>query len=272
MNEETLRHWIDSVNGKLYPPGTARDTLGSPRVKDELAFTVGLVHSHRFAFFFWSEFEQKFSASGPAANTSRPILVSIDSHNDCGTLGMLNTRQDELETLDRSRFTDVGLFCWLRLPRNNDGHILPALYLNFFSDALILLKQDSGGADITVCDTGGHNHQVKIFHQPRELIEQLAKSGSTPVYLDIDTDYFVSSDSSDVIGAGQLVSDDEIRDIISLKRPFMNTIFKKLAGLTIALEPRYCGGIKNSFKVLNILDEELFGGTLFTDECRWNYQ
>ena len=39
--------------------------------------------------------------------------------------------------------------------------------------------------------------------------------------------------------------------------------------LTIALEPKYCGGLLNSLHLLDILNREFFDGTLCTQSCNW---
>ena len=51
----------------------------------------------------------------------------------------------------------------------------------------------------------------------------------------------------------------------------MSNIWSDLVGMTVALEPQWCGGLKNSLHVLNILNEEFFGSTLGEGHtCCWN--
>ena len=84
-------------------------------------------------------------------------------------------------------------------------------------------------------------------------------------------DFFVTSESlRGDWGAEELKSDSEIRSLLSLDNLFMSSIFERIVGLTVALEPEYCGGLMNSLKILDILNQEFFDGTLLTDKCKWN--
>lgn len=268
LNEETLKQWLADVRGLLYPPGTACDIVESPRFKNEMSCNIGLVHSHRFAFYFWSNFSKQYSERKITSSRSKPLFVSIDYHNDVGFENELNKR--ETEEINESNNLWLSLYCWLMLPPLNDGHILPALYLNYFSDAYILLKSEfyNKKGDV-VYDKNNKKHSIKYFEEPNELIGELEKFSDHQIYLDIDLDYFVTKESADYPG-GKLVPIDEIKSILSLKEPLMKILHPNLVGLTIALEPEYCGGMKNSLQVLSILNKEFFSGSLFTGKCKWN--
>ena len=270
LNEKTLRQWLERWNngGSPYPPGTEIEFVESPKYKNEMSCNIGLVHSHRFAFYFWSTFSKQYSERKMTSSLSKPLFVSIDYHNDVGRENELN--KTELEEINKSNDLWLSLYCWLRLPLNNDGQILPALYLNYFSDAYILLKRESHNFNyMDISDKNNKTHSIKYFEEPNELIGELEKFSDHPIYLDIDLDYFVTKDSADYPG-GKLVPIDDIKRILSLREPLMKILHPSLVGLTIALEPEYCRGMKNSLQVLSILNEEFFSGSLFTGKCKWN--
>lgn len=234
-----------------------------------MACTIGLVHSHRFAFYFWAKFNEEYSKKNLSLTHNKPILVSIDFHNDSGVESDFN--KEEIKEINISDDVELGLYCWLRLHALNDGHILPALYLEFFSDVYILLKQNLDIRESRqILDKNSNEHLVKYFKTSDKLVEELRKARNHPIFLDIDLDYFVIKDDANIMGAGNLVPMQEIRDILGLKTPLLKTIYQNLVGLTVALEPEYCGGMNNALQALKILNEEFFCGSLFTDKCKWN--
>jgi hypothetical protein len=42
-----------------------------------------------------------------------------------------------------------------------------------------------------------------------------------------------------------------------------------LRGMTIALEPTYCGGLTECFRAMSIISETLFDGSLLGDRVDW---
>lgn len=263
LDEKTLMQWLQGWKnrGSLYPPGIVSDFVESPNC------TIGLVHSHRLVFYFWSNFNKKYSEGRATSTQNRPLFVSIDFHNDSGVERDFD--KAEIEGISTSDDLALSLYCWLRLPPGNDGQILPALYLNSFSDAYILLKKKFYRKCEDVYDKNNKRHSIKYFKKLDELIVELQQISGHPIYLDIDLDYFVTKDSGDYRG-GKLVPDDEFRNILKLKRELMKILYPNLVGLTIALEPECCGGMKNSLHVLSILNGEFFCGFLFTEKCNWN--
>ena len=125
MNEHTLKKWLEKERGLLYPPGTETGFVESPKLKNIMACTIGLVHSHRFAFYFWSKFNEKYSKNSLSLTHDMPVLVTIDFHDDSGVESDFD--KEEIKEIDISDDVELGLYCWLRLRALNDGHILPAL-------------------------------------------------------------------------------------------------------------------------------------------------
>ncbi len=64
------------------------------------------------------------------------------------------------------------------------------------------------------------------------------------------------------------------KDILSLldaNSDLMKWIFERMKGMTIATEPKWCGGLSNSNKIYNILDTALFHPQLFSKRAVWKH-
>ncbi len=64
----------------------------------------------------------------------------------------------------------------------------------------------------------------------------------------------------------QLYEDDRIQEIINPNKDFFQYLLKHLEGITLATEPRYCGGVRNSNHILKIILDQLF-----TQEMKWKH-
>lgn len=266
MDTNRISKWIEDVNGWIDPPGCESSFVSRP-VHGNGCCIVGIVHEHRFAFYFWG-------LHSIDKNSPHATLISVDAHDDVGVPN--EVIPDDLDNLNINNRTELGLFSWLRLRSLNDGHILPALYLNFFSDVYVLLNERKNSAAFKSSrpeqkqrDSNGRIHSVKFYQNSENLLYDLPKD--CPVFLDIDLDYFAIDNPSagSVHGSENLVPDAEIRSFLSINGPLLGPILNRIVGLTIALEPKYCGGLVNSLHILDILNQELFEGTLCTDSCKW---
>ncbi len=266
MNTNRIAKWLKDVNKWLNPPGCESSFVSLP-VHDSGCCTVGIVHEHRFAFYYWSLYS--IDNSSPHA-----VLISIDAHDDVGVPS--EVIRDDLDNLNIRNRIELGLFAWLRLRSLNDGHILPALYLNFFSDVYILLNSREDSAAFKTShtaqqqkDRNGRIHTVRFYQNSKELLSDLPSD--CPVFLDIDLDYFAvdNPNAGSVLGSEDLIPDADIRSTLSIDGHLLGPILSRIVGLTIALEPEYCSGLVNSLHVLDILNQELFEGTLCTNSCEW---
>ncbi len=265
MSTKRITKWCSNIDERLDPPGCETEFVSLPSGKKGCC-TVGIVHEHRFAFFFWGLYSHDRGKKSPS------VLITLDSHNDVGAPN--EVIPDDLDNLNIDNHTELGLFSWLRLRSLNDGHILPALYLNFFSDVYVLNKPEDlvfqpANSQTEHYDCKGNKHTVKFYRQADQLLQNL-QSG-VPVYLDIDLDFFTTTNpqAGSRLGSERLLSDNEIKAILSLKGPFMAQLLDRIVGLTIALESKYCGGLLNSLHLLDILNCEFFDGTLCTQSCNW---
>jgi len=266
MDTNRITKWFEDFDGYLPPPGCESSFVSIPG-HDRGCCTVGIVHEHRFAFYFWG-------LNSIDTNSPHSVLISIDAHDDTGVPS--EVIPDDLDNLNVHNRKELGLFSWLRLRSLNDGHILPALYLNFFSDVYVLLndREDSAAfktspTEQKQIDRDDNIHTVKFYQNQESLLCDLPKD--CPVFLDLDLDYFAveNTEAESVLGSENLIPDSEIRSFLSTDGPLLGSVSDRIVGMTIALEPRYCGGLVNSLHVLDILNHELFDGTLCRNSCKW---
>lgn len=265
MDAKRIEKWLKDIDGGLNPPGCESSFVSHPSHNKGVC-TVGIVHEHRFAFYFWGLYSLEKKSSS--------VLITIDAHDDVGVPD--EVVPDDLDNLHIQDRLELGLFAWLRLRGLNDGHILPALYLDFFSDVYVLLngREDSPAfknlrTAQQQMDRNGRMHTVKFYQDSGKLLNDLPPD--CPIYIDIDLDFFSVSNpqAGSVLGSENIVSDEEIKSTLSVDGPLLRYLFDRIVGLTIALEPEYCGGLVNSLHVLDILNQELFEGTLCTNSCKW---
>lgn len=271
MDITRISKWINSAREGLPPSGC--ETVHTTQPGNERGCcTVGIVHEHRFAFYYWALYSHEKGKNG-----TRPVLITLDSHDDVGVPGEVDI--DDLDNLHIGNRTELGLFAWTRLRRLNDGHILPALYLNFFSNVYVLMNNDDDSENFKLfqeeqqqLDRDGNLHKVKYYQRLDQLLNDLPPD--TPVFLDIDLDFFVNDNPEErsLSGSEQLKSDGLISSFLSIDGPLLEPLLNRIVGLTIALEPSCCGGLLNSLHALDILNREFFDGTLCTHECEWKKQ
>lgn len=279
MNQSLIRDLLKKGQGVLTPPGCFSDFVRHPS-KQNKAVEVATVQEHRFAFYYWLRwhFERISSKRKPATmdDPSPPDLLTVDWHDDVGVDDDCNPKN--LKRLNPRNSTELGLFCWLGLHRLNDGHILPAAYLNAVGDVHVILKQHALDREeypeknvSLFPDRFGYEHVIRYYSSPEEFLEWNENSPHHSTIFDLDLDYFTKYDDDDHPEgfAADLVPDDEIRQLLDPVGEFMQWVKPRLAGMTIALEPEYCGGISNCFHLLNMVSDTLFDPPLFREGCNW---
>lgn len=60
----------------------------------------------------------------------------------------------------------------------------------------------------------------------------------------------------------------DVHKLLSANNPTISWIFKRLAGITIATEPEFCGGLKKSNYFLRIIEDLYFTPSLFYKELQ----
>jgi hypothetical protein len=262
MQKQDITAWLPEQGRILDPPGCAIVFAPRPGGSEGIC-TVGIVHEHRFAFCFWADYARK-------NEQTPPLLLTLDSHNDVG--GPCDVPSTtELNSLPLSDSTVVSLYAWLQLRALNDGHIYPALHLRFFADVYVYLPKLSNlhRKRRQHEDRFGEPHGVFCFSNEHALLEALPDYGD--IYLDIDLDFFARGNNDPGRDPRSAIPWplQNIRRFFRSKTGLIQKVLPRVVGMTIALEPRYCGGFVNSLRILDAVNQELFGGTLGTTKTTW---
>jgi len=248
----------------LRAPGTYYQILAHP-FDPEQGIEVAIVQDHRFAFSYWQKW-----GSQKQTGDSIPALVSLDWHEDLA--GPAESEKEQLRSLDLTNNHSVALFCWEKLNPLNDGHIKAAAYLDLIGDIHILRKQAPNCIDESFESAARAIHLVRCYGTVRELLGELERGDYSDVYFDIDLDFF--TESPDPCGGGKdlrLAEDAEVEAILEPTGQFMQWLFPRMRGMTIATEPEFCGGMSNSNKLYSIVDRTLFSAPLLGDSCKWKH-
>lgn len=238
------------------PPGTYSETIPHPGIADR-NIEKAIIMEHRFAFFFWMKWRSRLQDEG-LITQSGPTLISIDWHRDLAPTP--EKLKESLLKLDPSNLSEVSNYVWARFDQTNDGHIGCATWLNIVGDVILL--ENSGGErqDIFV-DHEGNDHTVYEFQEFSRFQEFILRRNDPHIFFDIDLDYFIHGKGSQQYSENfDRYSTGEIKEIIDLQHPLFNHILPTIEGMTIALEPGYCGGITNSCKIMEVVHSQLFDG------------
>lgn len=246
----------DVVN--LMPPGTYLEALEHPSGDSSKSVEMAIFKEHRFAFYFWSRWTNKLGKQ------CAPTLITIDWHRDLAPPS--DTETEALELLDLSDEDKVSEFIWSKLNTHNDSHLLSAAYLNIIGD-IILLKNYGDSSENEYGDSFGNKHRIREFRNFEDFENAVLADDSKHAYLDLDLDFFVKGKVySHQLEEVNPYSREEIAEIIDPESPLFKHIFKNLKGITIATEPRYCGGILKSHHILEAVLQQLL-----TDEMKWKH-
>jgi hypothetical protein len=266
VNTNPMAELLKKMCHPISPPGCTSDFIDHPTRRDK-AVEIGVVLQHRFAFFYWLKWRaQREPLLQP------PNLLTIDWHDDVG--GDCDFTPHQIRQLDPRDVNELSLFCWAGLRSLNDGQIAPAQYLNAIGDVYVILKQfkeekKTKDRHRTQLDKNGRAHQIYYYDTPDDFLRAHATDPAHPLILDLDLDYFTSEANSGEHGDQKRVSDREIKKVVSLDRPLMRWILPRLDGFTIALEPKYCGGVGNCAHILNVVSSTLCDPPLLSAGMKW---
>ncbi|MDF7820181.1 hypothetical protein P1X15_21355 [Runella sp. MFBS21] len=248
----------------IIPPGSSKQILSHPLKKGK-AVELAIFQDHRYAFFFWSQWNRKQKFLSP------PCLISLDWHQDL--CFPCETEKELLSSLNRSDDGEVAFFCWAKLAGNNDGHILSAAYLNLIGNIYVHCRQgkyDQDWEDEELIDIHGNKHTIKKFRTFEELEEHILSSNEKKVYFDIDLDFFTFNNPYNGKGTKfTYMKVKEIKNLLSFERPLIHWTLERLAGWTIATEPEHFGGLLKSNRILETINSIYFKPGLFTNNCDW---
>jgi hypothetical protein len=282
MNENLLRKLLDRAHVPI--PG---DSSFLSSVERNRAIETAVIHHHRLAFYYWVRWTTKDWTISLPKDELAPDLVTVDWHDDVGCeadcvfdeLRLLVDRLEVdnvhdsacLEDAARRRQTSensVAGYSFLGLRSLNDGHIYPAQYLNALGNVYVLYKQGRKQIE-QMTDQFGQQHETHYFTKLGDLVKKLDKS-PRPTYFDLDVDYFFKESRGKIQGAEVMVPEEEIRSLLDLQDGLPAHILSRpLRGMTIALEPTYCGGLQGCFRAMSVICETLFEGSLLGHEVDW---
>ncbi|MDB5012825.1 MAG: hypothetical protein JWQ25_1027 [Daejeonella sp.] len=254
LNEKFIKHI-----SFLEPPGCMREILVHPLYRDS-CIELALFQEHRFAFYYWLKWTNELAGEIPS-------LVSFDWHQDLSP--PYQDELSELKKLDTKNKGEVGLYTWTKLSHNNDVQIRAALLLNKIKDIYVICRQDVGRKPKEVItDFYGNEHTIRIFRDTNDFDAQLPKIQDQKIYLDIDLDYFTYGNPTSVKSPYSprrytYMKKSDVQILFSVQNPTIAWILKRMAGLTIATEPEFCGGLKKSNFYLKIIEELYFTPSLF---------
>lgn len=245
----------------LAPMGAYESILENPFTKD--AIEVAVFHEHRIAFYYWALWTTGIKYGEPRI-LPPPALVSFDWHEDTAVPDEIE--QQELQKLNLEIPSEIAFFSWAMLHPHNDGHILSAAYLNLIADIFLVRKQENHG-DLPLVDMFGNTHHVHSFDNVKDMFNALKNhTGVDKVYFDIDLDYF--TESPDSCGGGPeltLVPEDEIITTLDPQSDLMKFILPRLVGMTIAIEPEFCGGYSSAMDIYQTVEKTMFNGQLLSE-------
>lgn len=242
----------------LIPPGTYLETLAHPS-GDSRSMELAIFKEHRFAFYFWNRWNNSLEPKQPS-----PTLITIDWHRDLAPPS--DDEKEALNQLDLAEEDHVSAFIWSKLNTHNDSHLLSAIYRNIIGD-VFLLKNYGDASESVYEDCEESNHRILEFKHIKNLEDALSQRQDERYILDLDLDYFVKSKVySHQLDEVEPYTREEIAEIIDPGSELFQELFQKLEGITIATEPRYCGGILKSNRILEHVLQ-----LLFNDELKWKH-
>ncbi|MES2382154.1 MAG: UPF0489 family protein [Bacteroidota bacterium] len=250
----------------IVPPGSDKQILSHPTLENEVV-ELAIFQEHRYAFFYWLKWTRKQKTTHP------PCLVSLDWHQDLCVPS--DTEKQWLSELDQSSDGEVAIFSWTKLAGNNDGHILCAAYLNLIGNIYVLCRQgafDNDWEDEKLTDIKGNIHHIKKFRTYEALEKHLLTTTEKQVFFDIDLDFFTINNPYNGKGSKfTYVTKEQIINMLSTDTLLIKWIFARLAGFTIATEPKHCGGLSKSNKLLDIINKIYFKSDIFNEDCDWRH-
>ncbi len=241
----------------MMPPGTYLEQLPHPGGEEPKELEIAIFKEHRFAFYFWNRWKEFGNRD------SAPSLATIDWHRDLAPPSA--KARDELDELDLSDPKEIAEFMWSDLDTHNDSHLLSAAYLNLVGD-VCLLKNYGTPQESDFTDSYGNRHRIREFTNLRDFEDGVLKKDGAWI-LDIDLDFFVKGKvQSHQLKDVHIYGDREIGEVIDGESPLFRHLFPRLEGITIATEPRYCGGILKSNHILKMALRQLL-----TEDLRWKH-
>lgn len=278
MNLSLARDILKRIQGVLDPPGCCSDLVEHPApwMAKRMAIEVGVVIEHRFAFYYWLQTKKKlqydrhFRAWIEEQDFRPPDLLTMDWHDDVG--GECDFIESELRRLNQRDENEVGFFCWAGLRSLDDGHIAPAMWLNAVGNVYVVAKQHDNPEtqNTAFTDRYGREHAVFYFAKPDEFVECWNETSSDEGLIwDLDLDYFTDAEEVPDQRYTPMLSDEDIAELLDPEQDWVQAVLANLRGITVALEPKYTGGLSRSCHLFKQWEKAFFQIPLFDKRAAW---
>ncbi|MGM0546568.1 MAG: hypothetical protein ACQEST_07585 [Bacteroidota bacterium] len=236
------------------PPGTHLEEIAHAADPDR-SIEKAIIMEHRFAFFFWMKWRNQLT-DGSVLQQPAPTLVTIDWHRDLAPVP--DDQKEKLKQLDQENLSDVSNYVWAQLDQTNDGHLFCAAWLDLIGD-IILLQNTTGYQESTFVDKEGKEHGVYEFRDFERFQDFMTTRDDKNIFFDVDLDYFIHGKGKHHYSDDfSRYSDKEIKELIDPNHPIFQYIMPRTDGITLALEPGYCGGIVNACQIMDVFHSQLF--------------
>ena len=248
-----------------YPPNCLSAFYMHPNGSN-YAIEISVFNEHRFAFYYWSIWQNK------KKKTSTPSLVTFDWHQDL--LSPEECQKPDLRKLNIEDTFELTFYTTHKLRPLNDSHILSAAYLDLIDDIYVLCKQGTFERDFDneeLIDRNGKKHIIRKFRDTKSLYESIQENNVQEVFFDLDLDYFVKDCNLEFDVEVEHLSNKEIQNTIDCNSDLIKFIFERTIGITIALEPKYTGGLNKSLELLNIVSSNWFTRPFGMNNSKWRH-
>lgn len=263
-----------NMAGNIPPPGCTSTFVPHPYLGDRGSLEAAFMFEHRFAFTYWLKWmeEDRRKIGLDHGAYKPPDLITFDWHDDTG--GECDFLPEHLGLLDTRNKREVSMYAWAGLRQINDGHISPAVWLNALGDIYVIQKQrdldDCEYLNHVQTDRYGNEHQFRYFRDLESFSNEYeAVQGDQGVYWDVDLDFFTSEHGDPDLRYYPALGEAEIRAELDIEQLWMQQILCDIKGMTIALEPKYTGGLTTSLELYKVFESSLFESPLFSKSCKW---
>lgn len=251
----------------LKPSGCLEDFISKPFDKNG-SIQIAAFHEHRFAFFYWLKWTNDL-------NGKIPSLVTFDWHQDL--CPPYQDKVEELKLLETDNKAKVAFYTWARLEHTNDVQIQSAILRNKIQNVYVICRQKSSRDNpMIIEDYEGNKHKIFLFEDINEFEKVIPSLKEEHIFWDIDLDYFTLCNPPSMNGtiSGKkytYLSKIAIEKLLSVQQPAVRWILERIEGMTIAMEPDFCGGLKQSNRLYSIIERVLFTEPLFNRNMHKKY-
>lgn len=251
----------------LRPSGCLDCHINKPFNKEE-SIEIAAFHEHRFAFYYWLKWTNNL-------NGKIPSLVTFDWHQDL--CPPYKDKVEELKSLETTKMSKVAFYTWARLEHTNDVQIQSAILLNKIQNVYVICRQKSRRDNpMIIEDYHGNTHKIYLFDNINEFEKTIPSLEEEHVFWDIDLDYFTLCNPPSMGGTTSgkkytYLTKAAIEEQFSSQSPVIRWILERIEGMTIAMEPDFCGGLKHSNRLYSIVERALFTEPLFNRNMHKKY-